>query len=63
MKMTTIIHSDEIIITAAAVLRALSLEELREMLNRLLERPEDDGSIEAAIALVDHEIRLELSAD
>lgn len=61
--MPTIVHCDEIVITAAAVLRALSLEELRAMLERLLDRPEDDGSIEAAIAIVDHEISLELSAD
>ena len=61
--MPTIVHSDEIVITAAAILRALSLEELRAMLERLLERPEDDGSIEAAIAIVAHEIDLELSAD
>ena len=61
--MPTIVHSDEIVITAAAVLRALSLEELQAMLGRLLDRPEDNGSIEAAIGLVEHEIRLELSAD
>ena len=61
--MPTIVHCDEIVITAAAVLRALSLEELQAMLERLLDRPEDNGSIEAAIAIVEHEIGLELSAD
>lgn len=61
--MPTIVHSDEIVITAAAVLRALSLEELQAMLGRLLERPEENGAIDAAIGLVEHEIHLELSAD
>ena len=54
---------DNVIIAAVEILLSLSLDELEAMLERLLDRPEDDPAIAHAICIVDNEISLAKSDD